>query len=587
MEESRSKARWGVLFASLRGVSDAGSAFNVIGQVDRKVSFRSTPSKNLAEKLAESDGSEEEEEMEAGGIGFQTPSKVKAEATAFSQAYAGLSVEAKVKTVADAWPEARREAEKLRSGLMMVNEVALDAHVKINDVHAELGSAAAEAGACTVWGAIAKLEADKAPPNLEAQFEVLLARSDTMRFLKERLAEAEAALRQVEEKNRVLAESYAALHDYAAGTLPRAFGTFVADVNVRIEQVEGSNGINGRGPAEGQGGGEKGGVREALARLDEQEGELKKLRGRVEGESLQIGSQTFRSKVEMKSWVALRIPDGDVCFLLDVVSLLELMGIEKGSFAANLEVANQVGKTRYRSPTEAAVMESFSVEVPAVLVDGSRAATGGKGTFESKALKLLRSFAEWSLQDEANGVFYRIQDFIDRFEERQGLALEVRFGGDEGSPALALMRGLATASVDFVRRLCNWVNTFYLEASQTSTTADEAWKLTTDILLGVFRELKKVRQLGSSVSTAWLDDRVGGCSQLLWATLRAHKLMKEFTSYNFSGHPRLAPYVLRHLTRNAATKGMVKEISDKLGKEVAEAKAQAKSAQAAADRHKK
>jgi len=586
MEIHRSKARWGVLFSSLRGVESAAAAFNVLRQIDRKVTFQSTPSKNLAERM-----DEEVDEDELPQPVFGTPATRfgrEREASAFAAAYESLDSEAKLTAVLKDWPEMKRDTDKFRSALMHLEGQTLDAHTKVNDLKAELGPIPETgAGACTIWGAVGRLEDErKDPSGLEAQFEAFLSRSSIVSGLRQQLDASRAECSAVTGKLKELADAYQAVHEYAANTLPTAFATFAGDVNRRFDGLD-RNGTH-HGPS-GAGGGSWDSGRKDLesvvGRVDKQEADLRLLRGRFEGEVLQMGTQSFRSKEELNAWVAHRIPDGDVCFLVDVVSLLELMGLEKGSLEGNLEVANKVGKTHYRNPTEAAVMESFSIEVPVVLVEqGSRSV---KSSFDAKALKLMKSYADWTLQDEANGVFYRIQEFIDEFEERQSSALQVRFGMDETSPALLLMTALSTASVDFVRRLCNWVNTFYLETLQTSSSSEEAWRLTTNILLGVFRELKKVRQLGGSLGAAWVNDRVGGCGQLLWATLRAHKLMKEFTSYNFSGHPRLAPYVLKHLTKNAATKSGLRAVVEKLTKEVGEAKVQAKSAQATADKCKK
>ena len=79
--------------------------------------------------------------------------------------------------------------------------------------------------------------------------------------------------------------------------------------------------------------------------------------------------------------------------------------------ADNIAIATQVGKTNYANPIEAAVMESISVTVPAVLLDTS-GTKSQKDTFEGKAQKLLSSYALLSEEDMANGAAYRIDDFI-------------------------------------------------------------------------------------------------------------------------------------------------------------------------------
>ena len=64
------------------------------------------------------------------------------------------------------------------------------------------------------------------------------------------------------------------------------------------------------------------------------------------------------------------------------------MGVTKGDFMTNLSLANEVGKTDYTSAHEAAIIESFSIEVPSVFLDGTGSCF--KDTFDAKALQLLR-----------------------------------------------------------------------------------------------------------------------------------------------------------------------------------------------------
>ena len=110
-------------------------------------------------------------------------------------------------------------------------------------------------------------------------------------------------------------------------------------------------------------------------------------------------------------------PYGGVCSIVDAISLLELMGVSKGDFMTNMSIANEVGKTAYSSPEEATIIKSFLLEVPGVFLDGSGSRI--KDSFDAKALQLLRKYSDWTEHDSSNGIYYRIHDYIESFEERE------------------------------------------------------------------------------------------------------------------------------------------------------------------------
>lgn len=55
---------------------------------------------------------------------------------------------------------------------------------------------------------------------------------------------------------------------------------------------------------------------------------LHNLSSRIDGETLPAGHLKFKYLAETVGWAAMQIPDGDVCFMIDRVSCLELMNLE-------------------------------------------------------------------------------------------------------------------------------------------------------------------------------------------------------------------------------------------------------------------
>ena len=153
------------------------------------------------------------------------------------------------------------------------------------------------------------------------------------------------------------------------------------------------------------------------------------------------------------------------------------------------------------------------------------------------------------------------------FEERNTTNIELQFAGAPEGPGHSMLSALARDSISFLRRFIAWVNTFHTETQKSFPAPGEAWNLLRQILHGLFKELKMARNLVGNVSATWKGNKTAGCAHVLCATLKAHKLMRELLTYNLSGHPKLAPYVLYFLSKNVATKQNVNSLIAQVRKE--------------------
>jgi hypothetical protein len=80
----------------------------------------------------------------------------------------------------------------------------------------------------------------------------------------------------------------------------------------------------------------------------------------------------------------------------------------------------------------------------------------------------------------------------------------------------------------------------------------KSWEYSCQVVRGVFDECLKVRPVGaecSAVNQFTLKD----ASRTLWLDLWCNKLMSEFVTSNFQGHPTLAGYLIQYLFKNRLT----------------------------------
>ena len=534
----RSVSKWRQLFLSLGGVSTVEGFDDVVADVDRPTTFLSTPFKVKPEKR----DYVEPEFLGLGEAGSEFAS-----------------------------------ADRSKRPKLNLESLIEEAHLKINALAASVGDyPVGEIPASTLWGSVSTIwRTDSDPIGSDAHLKELQKLQKELKATQFELKKAEASIRAlVTDVHEVLPTSLTKFKETVM--------TMVASAG--NDSVPRNHGTSGPSTVE---------FDPAMITLQEdmrrlrvsslnQGASLIKLENRMKGEMFEIAGQVFRSKLELTSWVQLHMPDGDVCSIVDAISLLELMGVTKGDFMTNLSIANEVGKTDYTSAHEAAIIESFSIEVPGVFLDGT--ASRSKDTFDAEALQLLRKYSDWTEHNSSDGIYYRIYDFIESFEERNETNLEVRFAGAPGGPGHRVLSALARDSVSFLRRLIEWVNTYHTETQKSSPAPGEAWSLLRQILHGLFKELKMARNLAGNLSATWKANKVGGCANVLWATFKAHKLMKEFLTYNVSGHPKLAPYVLRFLAKNVATKQSVSSMLSLVEKKADEARKAAKEAQTTADK---
>lgn len=86
----------------------------------------------------------------------------------------------------------------------------------------------------------------------------------------------------------------------------------------------------------------------------------------------------------------------------------------------------------------------------------------------------------------------------------------------------------------------------------SDTTEDEAWELLSALIKRIFEEFRKVR--ASAANAARDKNPITRCTTYLWASIQAHRVMKEMIDARFRNHVSIAPVIILHVFKTRITK---------------------------------
>ena len=282
----------------------------------------------IFDESVDTDALEDDEDTYVGP--YVTPKKMRREAEFYAEQFAGKNRQERFAEVVEGWPTVRSTFEKVKVLLPVMESRISDAQRKVNSVNAEIGDRLSyeHMSSSTLWGAVS------VPSEADGGIRLVLEQ------LKSRVEASEQAAKQAgmeaaqarQELSTARAETKQ-LADYLSKTLPQKLIAFQDNVKSHVAGKSTSNASDNAAVVDSTG------IQMRLnnmeASLTSHGQKLMNVASRVEGETVQIGTYQFKSLHETTAWTALHIPDGDVCFMVDAISTLELMSLDKGTFMGN------------------------------------------------------------------------------------------------------------------------------------------------------------------------------------------------------------------------------------------------------------
>jgi len=136
---------------------------------------------------------------------------------------------------------------------------------------------------------------------------------------------------------------------------------------------------------------------------------------------------------------------------------------------------------------------------------------------------------------------------------KRAIEMDVSERLDPGSVASLLASTCLTTSISFTENFVKYLTDTYESLVKAAFTKAKAWSLTTALGARVCQEVHKDSgALARSISvTKNVSDRQKLGVSMLWATLRSHKVMDEFSKFEFKDHPAIASEYVKFLATNS------------------------------------
>jgi hypothetical protein len=137
--------------------------------------------------------------------------------------------------------------------------------------------------------------------------------------------------------------------------------------------------------------------------------------------------------------------------------------------------------------------------------------------------------------------------------------------------ASALAKELLYCSKKFVSKLSNFMSQDYSFWQAKGYDKKSSWELTCCSVRRIYEDIHQVRIIARDVRD--LEDSMATASLILWATLRSHKVMEEYSRRNFYEHPSISAVIAHHIAANHtkpddALENRVRKLEDRLQDQV-------------------
>jgi len=262
--------------------------------------------------------------------------------------------------------------------------------------------------------------------------------------------------------------------------------------------------------------------------------------------TMSLGGNVFKSKGDVQLFVEKKMTTNLFHLCHDPITLLEsLTGVhvEKKEVLSEMYQAGRVGM----NDAEARHCASFRLILPTVF--GYVKEGGAPGRHNLPAVK---SFKDWNPRDGTSGVKNYIASGLDDLKLQVRAEIEESFPPDE-MEAKSLARDMHDASQTFLAELIAFSGDFFDELMHSSDTSEEeGWELLSALFKRIFEEFRRVRASAANASRE--KNQVSKCASYLWASIQAHRVVKEMLDARFRNHVSIAPVIILHVFKTRVTK---------------------------------
>jgi hypothetical protein len=168
--------------------------------------------------------------------------------------------------------------------------------------------------------------------------------------------------------------------------------------------------------------------------------------------------------------------------------------------------------------------------------------SGSDGMDTSRTLPALQNGDKWNANG-VTGLQLQVERELPNVDMQFCNAVSSTFDSNPEARDLALE--FLYRSKKIALDLCNFIQRDYDFWKHKGYAKAEAWELTCLSVHRIFEDIHVVRVSGRDSRD--LKNPTLTATQVLWATLRSHLVMEEYSQRNFFEHPSISAVVARHL----------------------------------------
>ena len=242
-------------------------------------------------------------------------------------------------------------------------------------------------------------------------------------------------------------------------------------------------------------------------------------------------------------WMKKNLPSPGQSWFVDLVSFLSYIGEDvhtaTGDILSDLYKSNRIG---HGNIGDSIVAASFQNMLPAVLGKKSfHSSSSADDAFDSRAdLPGIPSHNVWDGKDGATGKRY----FLLRHIRNTNIQIDGWIRSDLQSDAQMLAKELLTDSVSMALDLVSYLSSSFQDIRNSGRyDDDQTWELVSKCTKRIFSELADARIVakdGIRCGDPWYT-----ASKCLYGTLKAHKIMHDFTRLEIKNHPSISSEMVK------------------------------------------
>jgi hypothetical protein len=171
--------------------------------------------------------------------------------------------------------------------------------------------------------------------------------------------------------------------------------------------------------------------------------------------------------------------------------------------------------------------------------------TSSDGLDTSRVLPGLQTTDNWN-SDGVTGLQLQVERELPNVDLQFRNAIAGTF--EDSAEARDLALELLYRSKKFALDMSNFIQRDYEFWLHKRYSKKDAWELTCLSVRRIFEDIHVVQVVGRDSRD--LKNPVLTATQVMWATLRAHTVMEEYSRRNFFEHPSISAVIARHLASN-------------------------------------